>query len=69
MSGDVELGYIRGEGREERYLLPETSDANLGEEKLVRFLDLFAEKLDRVELDIRRRQARFGSSSANLYNS
>jgi hypothetical protein len=45
------------------------SDDCLGEEKLVRFLDPFAEKLDRVELDIRRRQARFGSSSANLYNS
>jgi len=43
-----------GGGREQRYLLPETFDANLGEEDPVRFLYLFVEKQDRVELDIRR---------------
>ncbi len=64
------MDYIRGEGREERYLYPETIDDNLGEENPVRFLYLFVGKRDTVELDIRRQLGvRFGSSSASLFNS
>jgi transposase len=40
------MGYIRGEGRHQTYLLPEAIDEYIGEENPVRFLDAFVEQLD-----------------------
>jgi transposase len=40
------MGYIRGESREQIYLLPEAIDDYVGPENPVRFLDVFVEKLD-----------------------
>ena len=44
--GGASMGYIRGEGRNQTYLLPEAIDDYIGEEKPVRFLDAFVEQLD-----------------------
>jgi len=44
------MGYIRGESREQVYLLPEAVDDYVGPENPVRFLDVFVEKLDLVKL-------------------
>lgn len=40
------MSYIRGESREQIYLLPEAIDDYVGPENPVRFLDVFVEKLD-----------------------
>jgi len=40
------MRYIRGESREQIYLLPEAIDDYVGPENPVRFLDVFVEKLD-----------------------
>src|SRR3989441_12382185 len=40
------MSYIRGESREQLYLLPEAIDDYVGPENPVRFLDVFVEKLD-----------------------
>jgi transposase len=40
------MGYIRGEGRHQMYLLPEAIDDYIGEENPVRFLDAFVEQLN-----------------------
>lgn len=44
--GGARMGYIRGEGRHQTYLLPETSDDYMGEANPGRFLDAFVEQLD-----------------------
>jgi hypothetical protein len=44
------MGYIRGEGRNQTYLLPETIDDDSGEANPVRFLDAFVEQLDLEQL-------------------
>src|ERR671922_98759 len=44
------MGYIRGEGRSQMYLLPETIDDYIGEEHPVRFLDAFVKQLDLEQL-------------------
>jgi len=51
------MGYIRGEGRNETYLLPETIDDYIGAEKPVRFLDAFVEQLDLEQLGFGRATA------------
>jgi transposase len=51
------MGYIRGESRNQIYLLPETLDDYIGEENPVRFLDAFVEKLDIQELGFERATA------------
>ena len=38
-SGGAKLGYIGGESRNQRYLLPEAIDDYIGEDNPVRFLD------------------------------
>jgi hypothetical protein len=43
--GGVRMGDIRGEGRHQTYLLPDTSDEDLGEEHPVRVLAAFGEPL------------------------
>jgi transposase len=48
--GGARMGYIRGEGRNQTYLLPETIDDYIGEENPVRFLDAFVEQLDLEQL-------------------
>jgi len=40
------MSYIRGESRQQLYLLPEAVDDYVGEENPVRFLDVFVERLD-----------------------
>jgi hypothetical protein len=40
------MGYMRGEGRTQTYLLPETIDDDIGEANPVRFLDALVEPLD-----------------------
>lgn len=40
------MSYIRGESRQQVYLLPEAIDDYVGEENPVRFLDVFVENLD-----------------------
>lgn len=44
------MSYIRGESREQIYLLPETIDDYIGAENPVRFLDVFVEQLDLAAL-------------------
>lgn len=44
------MGYIRGEGRSQMYLLPETIDDYIGEENPVRFLDAFVKRLNLEQL-------------------
>jgi transposase len=44
--GGARRGYMRGEGRNQAYLLPETIDDDSGEANPVRFLDAFVEPLD-----------------------
>lgn len=44
------MGYIRGEGRNQTYLLPEAIDDYIGEANPVRFLDAFVEQLDLEQL-------------------
>jgi hypothetical protein len=44
--GGARMGYMRGEGRNQTYLLPETIDDDIGAENSVRFLDAFVEQLD-----------------------
>ena len=41
------MSYIRGDSREQIYLLPEAIDDYVGPENPVRFLDVFVEKLGR----------------------
>src|SRR5262245_53654337 len=48
------MGYIGGESRNQRYLLPETIDDYIGEDNPVRFVDAFVEKLDLEELGFER---------------
>jgi transposase len=52
--GGAERGFIRGESRNQRYLLPETVDDYIGAENPVRFLDAFVEKLDFEQLGFER---------------
>ena len=40
------MSYIRGESREQVYLLPEAIDDYVGADNPVRFLDAFVEQLD-----------------------
>jgi hypothetical protein len=40
------MGYIRGEGRSQIYVLPETIDADIGAENPVRFGDACVKPLD-----------------------
>ena len=40
------MGYLRGEGRNQTYLLPKTIDDDIGAENPVRFLDAVVEQLD-----------------------
>src|SRR5262245_28425221 len=49
-SGGAEMSYIRGESREQLYLLPETIDDYVGAENPVRFLDAFVDQLDLAAL-------------------
>jgi hypothetical protein len=42
-SGGAQMGYIGGESRNQRYLLPETIDDYIGEDNAVRFVDAFVE--------------------------
>jgi transposase len=49
-NGGAEMGFIRGESRNQMYLLPETVDDYIGAENPVRFLDAFVEKLDFEQL-------------------
>jgi len=44
------MGYIRGESREQVYLLPEAIDVYVGTDNPVRFLDAFVEQLDLAAL-------------------
>ena len=44
------MGYIRGESREQVYLLPEAIDDYVGTDNPVRFLDAFVEQLDLAAL-------------------
>ena len=44
------MGYVRGESRQQVYLLPEAIDDDVTAENPVRFLDVFVEKLDLAEL-------------------
>ena len=44
------MGYVRGESRQQVYLLPEAIDDYVVAENPVRFLDVFVEKLDLAEL-------------------
>ena len=44
------MGYVRGESREQVYLMPEAVDDYVGPENPIRFLDVFVEKLDLVTL-------------------
>ena len=44
------MGYVRGESRQQVYLLPEAIDDYVAAENPVRFLDVFVEKLDLAEL-------------------
>ena len=48
------MGYIGGESRNQRYLLPETIDDYIGEDNPVRFVDAFVEKLDLEQLGLER---------------
>lgn len=48
------MGYIGGESRNQRYLLPETIDDYIGEDNPVRFVDAFVEKLDLEQLGFER---------------
>ena len=45
--GGAKMGSIRGEGRHQTYLLPDTIDNDISEENPVRCLDAFVEPLDR----------------------
>ena len=47
------MGYVRGERRQQVYLLPEAIDDYVAAENPVRFLDVFVEKLDLAELRLR----------------
>jgi transposase len=47
--GGARMGYMRGEGRNPMYLLPETIDADIGAENPVRFLDAFVEQIEREQ--------------------
>jgi transposase len=53
-SGGAQMGYIGGESRNQRYLLPETIDDYIGEDNPVRFVDAFVEKLDLEQLGFER---------------
>jgi hypothetical protein len=44
--GGARMGYMRGEGRHQTYLLPETMDDDIGEENPVRFWAAFVAQLD-----------------------
>jgi hypothetical protein len=44
--GGARLGYMRGEGRSQMYLLPATIDADSGEATPVHCLDAFVKQLD-----------------------
>ena len=48
------MGYVRGESRQQVYLLPEAIDDYVAAENPVRFLDVFVEKLDLAELSFAR---------------
>jgi transposase len=48
--GGARMGYIRGEGRGQMYLLPDTIDDYIGEENPIRFLDAFVKQLDLEQL-------------------
>ena len=48
------MGYIGGESRNQRYLLPETIDDYIGADNPVRFVDAFVEKLDLEQLGFER---------------
>jgi transposase len=56
-NGGAEMGYIRGESRDQMYLLPETIDDYIGEDNPVRFLDAFVERLDLEQLGFGRARA------------
>src|SRR4051794_20208493 len=56
-NGGTEMGYIRGESRNQIYLLPEAVDDHIGEENPVRFLEAFVEKLDFEQLGFERARA------------
>ena len=53
-SGSAKMGYIGGESRNQRYLLPEAIDEYIGADNPVRFVDAFVEKLDLEELGFER---------------
>ena len=53
-SGGAQMGYISGESRNQRYLLPEAIDDYISEDNPVRFVDAFVEKLDLEELGFER---------------
>jgi transposase len=53
-SGGAQMGYIGGESRNQRYLLPETIDDYIGADNPVRFVDAFVEKLDLEQLGFER---------------
>jgi transposase len=52
-SGGAGMSYIRGESREQVYLLPEAIDDYVGADNPVRFLDAFVEQLDLAALGFR----------------
>jgi transposase len=48
------MGYIEGEDRKQRLLFPEALDDYIGEENAVRFIDVFIEGLDLLEVGFQR---------------